>query len=214
MSIIESSYLARVDVITARMKELGLSLTKLADTAPTTMKTLKRILEQGRKAHLDTYRKLANARALDVKDVSTLYIDPNSSQQTDVAEIGNSTDIVLDEDRDEFDETLAEEIAAAIAKVVGAKMPFRLIAIILNSVTLRIEIASDDLAGVLLAFVRADLDQFKVIGIKFRLPSSLLKMRFQLRVDRYAKVYGKLRIEPSEPETLVIARVLPTSPSD
>jgi transcriptional regulator with XRE-family HTH domain len=163
MAGIDTSYPGRVEVIERLMKERGLSLKRLSHLAPVSDRTLKRILKEGAKAHLATYAKLA--KALKVDDVSTLYVDNDPPQETIRPANPVEIDVKLHENASKFDET--DDLQQFVEQLVAAcrfQRPVRVIAVILGSVTVRLEIDLIDLGRVLYHFLTGHLGEIYHAG--------------------------------------------------
>jgi hypothetical protein len=172
MASVQPTYLANVDFINERMKDKGLSRNKLVEKAPTTHATLRAILDEGKRAYLATYAKLANPHALDVEEVSLLYIDDDPSHVSGSQPViprGAALDVKLEKDATTFDETTVGQIVAAIMKEAGLKSVV-IVNIILNSVTLRLSVSEEEIPALLIAFRAGKLDHLKITAITIRSP--------------------------------------------
>jgi hypothetical protein len=164
MTSVKPTYPANVDFIVQRMKDKGFSRNKLVQKAPTTHATLRSILDKGGRAFLATYEKLANPHALDVKELSQLYIDDDSPSAPIPSDESDRTEAELfsEEVYSTFDETDdLELLLKMIAKVIRARRPIKVISIVISSLRLRLSFDSDDIPELLLAFLRGDLGRFR-----------------------------------------------------
>jgi hypothetical protein len=170
MSVVERSYPANVEAITDRMHFRGLSLEALSKNAPVSLKTLKRLLKERRRAFIATYKKLANPRALNVKDVSTLYIIDDDSQSDPMVKDA-PIDPMPDDSADRVDAELFSDdvdtgfdetddlgsVLKDLESAIRARRPIKVIVIVVESLTLRLSFDADDLPGLLLAFMKGEL---------------------------------------------------------
>jgi len=166
MASVERAYAANIGFIDHRMAKLGFSRNHIVEKAPTTHATLRSILDNGGRAILATYRKIA--KVLEVDDVSQLYINDNSCPDIDPKDVpsqGLPIDVELDKDADTFDETQVSQIVAAIMKEAATEKSLIVINIILNSVTIRLSVAKEDIATLFATFATGALDDLQVIAL-------------------------------------------------